>query len=87
MRLGRRRQPDPVAVRVPTVPVSPDVIVAPKPRRRTAAELANDAIVAEQLANQEREKELERVRRRLAAEWEAGRPREGWAMDYSRFTY
>jgi hypothetical protein len=74
-------------VRVPTVPVSPDVIVAPKPRRRTAAELAHDAIVAEQLANQEREKELERVRRRLAAEWEAGRPREGWAMDYSRFTY
>lgn len=76
MRL-RRRQPDPAPVEVveqsaPTVDVVP---VVPK-RRGTAAERLNDEIEAQQLALQEREKELEQVRRRPAAEWEASRPRE-----------
>jgi hypothetical protein len=81
----RRRQPELVVPSV-VVPVTqrgdvPDVgkignAVAqpPKPkRRRTRAEVANDAIVAEQAAAAEREKELAQVRQAARQEWEAGR--------------
>ena len=83
----RRRQREAVVVHVPAGTVTGDVVEVPKTRRRSAAEVANDAIVAEQLANQEREKVLEQKRRELAAEWAASRPRGPVSMDYSRFTY
>ena len=81
----RRRQPDPPPAEVveQSAPTIDGVPV--EPQRRTAAERLNDEIEAQQLALQNREKELEQVRRRLAAEWEAaGRPRERWAMDLHR---
>jgi hypothetical protein len=71
----RRRKPVPPAVLVVDRPESVAEVVAPaRPkRRRTRAEVANDAIVAEQLAAAEREKELAQVRQAARQEWEAGR--------------
>ena len=80
-----RRLPSPVDSTM-VEPVEPEA-PKPKPKRRTKAERLNDAILAEQLANQEREKVLEQGRRALKAAWEANRPRESVGMDYSRFTF
>jgi hypothetical protein len=63
------------------------VVTAEPKRRRTAAEIENDRIVAEQMANVEREKQLEQVRAAAKREWEAGRPREPVAIDCGRSAY
>jgi hypothetical protein len=89
MRLHRRRQPEPVVI---AESVQHDLttaeVVAPV-TRRTRAEVANDAIVAEQAAAAEREKVLAQVRQAARQEWEQGRrhlPPEP-AFDYSRYLH
>ena len=75
MRLRRRRQPEPVAVHVDDVLPVADVVEVPKRKRRTAAEVENNRVEAEQLAQQEREKLLVEARQALAVEWARGSPR------------
>jgi hypothetical protein len=93
----RRRQPDPPAGQTQSVEQlstayasSKPVVDEPKPkRRRTSAEISNDAIVAEQLAAAEREKELAQVRQVARQVWEQGRrhlPPEPFNAD-GRFVY
>jgi hypothetical protein len=70
----------------------PGARVAPPKQRRTRAEIANDRIEAEQLAQHEPEVELQRVRDAARLDWEAARSPEDrrfdlCAMDYSRFSF
>ena len=83
----RKRRPAPPPTEVVAEQSPPVVDVAPRPKRRTKAQRLNDEIERQQLELQVREKQLVQVRARLRAEWEAGRPRERWAMDYGRYIY
>jgi hypothetical protein len=60
---------------------------APKPKRRTKAEIANDRIIAEQMEIAEGAKRAGAMAQAAKAEWERHRPREPVGMDYSRFIY
>jgi hypothetical protein len=73
MRL-RRRQPEPATAQVAAPPVVEVVAPAPARRRRTAAEIANDLILREQLEQQERERVLAQLREQARQEWERARP-------------
>ncbi|HEX4526893.1 MAG TPA: hypothetical protein VH108_09170 [Gaiellaceae bacterium] len=89
----RRRQPEPVAVEVECgIPQSESAAPVAPPEPKTAAEIANDRIIAKQLAVAERERELVRVRAEAKAQWLANRSPEQrlldlGGMDYSRFVF